>query len=321
MKKHITLLSGSSNPELAEKVSEYLKIPLTPVEIKRFNDGETYIRIGQSVRGSHVFIFHSTSPPVNDTLMELLIIIDALKRASAKEITAVIPYFGYARQDRKATSREPITAKLVASLIERAGADRVVTFDLHVDQIQGFFDIPVDNLSAIPILTGFILARKLKDITIVSPDVGGATRARRMAKLLNVHIAIIDKRRPRHGESQILNVIGEVDGKTCILLDDLIDTAGTISNAATEIKKRGAKEVYVCSTHAVFSKDAITKLSNPDIDEIFVTDTIRIPKEKRLPNLHIVSLAPFLSEIITSVFEGQPMGIIVEEKYSELKND
>lgn len=321
MKKHITLLSGSSNPELAEKISKNLGIELTPVDIKRFNDGETYVRVEKSVRGSHVFIIQSTSPPVNDKLMELLILIDALKRASAKEITAIIPYYGYSRQDRKAASREPITAKLVASMIEKAGANRVVCFDLHVDQIQGFFNIPVDNLSGMPIIAKSLIDKKLKDVVIVSPDVGGATRARRLAKALDTDMAIIDKRRPAHGKSEIMNIIGEVEGKNAILIDDIIDTAGTISNAASAIKKKGAKDVYICATHAILSKEAIKKLSNEDIKEVIVTDSIKIPEEKKIPKIKVVSLAPFISELINCIFEGEPMGVIVEKKQREVKGN
>jgi ribose-phosphate pyrophosphokinase len=302
MKKHMTLLSGSSNPELAEKISKKLDIPLTPVEIKRFNDGETYVRIGKSVRGSHVFIIQPTSPPVNDNLMELLIITDALRRASAKEITAVIPYFGYSRQDRKSLPREPISAKLVSHLIEEAGVDRVITFDLHVDQIQGFFYIPVDNLAAMPILAKSILDKKLDDVVVVSPDVGGAKRARRLAEVLHTEMAIIDKRRQAHGKSEVLNVIGEVKDKNAILIDDIIDTAGTISNAASEIKKRGAKKVYICATHPILSKDAVKKLGNKDIEEIIVTDTIKIPEEKMLSKIKVVSLSDFIAQLIDCVF-------------------
>ena len=320
MKKHITLLSGSSNPELARDVSKSLGIELTPVDIRTFNDGETYVRVQKSVRGSHVFIIQPTCAPVNDNLMELLILVDALKRASAKEITAIIPYYGYSRQDRKTTSREPISAKLVASLIEAAGVNRVVTFDLHVDQIQGFFNIPVDNLAAMPIIAKPIIDKKLDNMVVVAPDVGGATRARRLAESLNADMAIIDKRRPAHGESKIMNIIGNVEGKNAILIDDIIDTAGTISNAATELKKNGAKEVFICATHAILSKDAAKKLSNKDIKEVIVTDSIKIPKEKSLPKIKVISLAPFISELINCIFEGAPMGIIVEKKFNEVKS-
>ncbi|MDO8481425.1 MAG: ribose-phosphate pyrophosphokinase [Nanoarchaeota archaeon] len=316
MTENITLISGSSNPEFAKKVSECLGVPLTPIETKRFNDGETYAHILESVRGHHVFVIHSTSPPVNDTLMELLIVVDALKRASAKEITAVIPYFGYARQDRKARSREPITAKLVASLIERAGVDRVVTFDLHVDQIQGFFDIPVDNLEAMPILAKPLSA--IKDLTIVSPDVGGAKRARRLAKDLDAPIALIDKRRPAHGKVETVNVIGDVKGRNCIIIDDIIDSGGTMANAARELKKRGAKDIILCATHAVLSGAAKQNLSEKAIKEVIVADTIHISKEKMLPKIKVVSLAQFTAELITSIFKGAPMGVIVRGKHEQV---
>ncbi|MBD3164613.1 ribose-phosphate diphosphokinase [Candidatus Woesearchaeota archaeon] len=319
MKRHLTLLVGTASKKLGEKVATHLNEELTPINVKSFNDGETYIRINKSVRGSHVFVIQSTSPPVNDSLMELLITVDALKRASAKEITAVIPYFGYARQDRKSTSREPITAKLAANLLESAGVNRVVTFDLHVDQIQGFFNIPVDNLGAMPILARPIIEKKLKNAIIVSPDVGGAKRARRFAELLGVDMAIIDKRRTEHGKSEIMNLIGEVKGKTAILIDDIIDTAGTISNAASELAKRGAKDVYICATHALFSKDAVEKLGNKDIKEIIITDTIELPKEKITEKIKAVSLSKFLAELIDCIFEGSPMGVIVEGKKEGIK--
>ncbi|MBR9699179.1 ribose-phosphate pyrophosphokinase [Candidatus Woesearchaeota archaeon] len=316
MDKHLTVLSGTANRELAERVSKSLGTDLTTVDIKRFNDGETYVKIQKSVRGCHVFIIQPTSPPVNDNLMELLIIVDALKRASAKEITAVIPYYGYSRQDRKATSREPITARLVAGLLEQAGVNRVVSFDLHVDQIQGFFDIPVDNLEAMPVLAKSIKERKLKDMVVVAPDVGSAVRARRWAKSLQTDMAIIDKRRIAHGESQVMNLIGEVKGKTAIIIDDIIDTAGTISTASTELMKQGAKEVYICATHGIFSKEAMKKLANKDIKEVIVTDTL--PHKDMIDKIKTVSLAPFIAELITSIFDGEPMGIIVQGKHAQI---
>ena len=318
MKKHITLLSGTSNPELSKKVSEHLGIELTPVETNRFNDGEIYIRVSKSVRGSHVFIIQPTSRPANDSLMELLILVDALKRASAKEITAIVPYFGYARQDRKTVSREAITAKLVADLIEKAGIDRVVTFDLHADQIAGFFNIPVDNMKAMPTIAKSIIEKKLDNVVVVSPDVGGTKRARSLTKALYSDMAIIDKRRPAHGEAKVMHLIGEVEGKTAILIDDIIDSAGTISAAASELKKRGAKEVYICATHPVFSKNAIEKLKSSDIKEVIVTDTVKIPEENMIPKIKVVSLAPFIAETINCIFEGKPLGIIVEKKYEEI---
>jgi ribose-phosphate pyrophosphokinase len=320
MARHLTLLSGSANKELAEKVAAKLGKKLTPIEIKRFNDGEIYVRVLESVRGHDVFVIQPTSPPANDNLMELLIIVDALKRASARQVTVVIPYYGYARQDRKATSREPITARLVADLLEKAGISRIVTFDLHVDQIQGFFNVPMDHLAAMPILAKAIIEKKLSDIVVVSPDVGGATRARRLGKVLNSEIAIIDKRRPKHGESHIINIIGEVEGKTAILLDDIIDTAGTIANAAVALKEKGVKEVYICATHPILSNNAVERLSKHEIKEIIVTDTIQIPKEKKIDKIKVVSLAPFIAELIHSIFEGEPMGEIVRKKREELKH-
>jgi ribose-phosphate pyrophosphokinase len=320
MRKHLTLLSGSAHPDLAMQISRHINVALTPVEIKRFNDGETYVRVTKSVRGSHVFIIQPTSPPVNDNLIELLLIVDALKRASAKEITAVIPYFGYARQDRKAVSREPISAKLVADMLEVAGVDRVVTFDLHVDQIQGFFNIPVDNLAAMPILAKAILEKNLKNIVVVSPDAGGIKRTRRLAKALYCDMAMIDKRRPAHGEAKIMHLLGDVEGKTAILIDDIIDTAGTITNAAIELKKRGAKEVYICATHAILSKDAIKKLNIEEITKILITDSIKLSDEKKIDKIQIVPLASFIAELINCIFEGEPMGIIVEGMLKVIQN-
>ncbi|MFH1564866.1 MAG: ribose-phosphate pyrophosphokinase [bacterium] len=319
MKQKLILISGTSNPQLASDIAKNLNVELTPTTIKKFNDGETYVRINESVRGSSVFVIQSTSTPVNDNLMELLITIDALKRASAKEITAVIPYYGYSRQDRKSTSREPITAKLVASMIETAGADRVVAVDLHVDQIQGFFNVPSDNLTAIPILAKAIADKKLKNIVVVAPDAGSATRVRRLADLLLVDLAIINKRRQAHGESKVMELIGDVKNKNAILLDDMIDTGGTIANAAAKLKKQGAKDVYICATHAIFSKDAIKKLDSKYVKEVLVTDTIKLPKSKQIPKIKVVSMAPFISELINCIFQGNPMGAVVEEKYNSVR--
>ncbi len=320
MNQKLILISGTSNPQLAGDIAKKLGVELTPTTIKQFNDGETYVRINESVRGSNVFVIQSTSNPVNDNLMELLITIDALKPASAGELTAVIPYYGNSRQDRKSTSREPITAKLVASMLEAAGADRVVTIDLHVDQIQGFFNVPSDNLTAMPILAKAIAEKKLKNLVVVAPDAGSATRARRLADLLLVDLAIINKRRQAHGESKVMELIGDVKNKNAILLDDMIDTGGTIANAAAELKKKGAKDVYICATHAIFSKDAIKKLDNKYIKEVLVTDTIKIPKSKQIPKIKVISMAPFISELINCIFQGNPMGIVVEEKYNSVRN-
>jgi len=320
MKKHLTLLSGSANLELAEAIAKNVGVELTPIKSKKFNDGESYVHIEKSVRGSHVFVIQPTSPPVNDNLMELLIIIDALKRASAKEITAIIPYFGYARQDRKIISREPITAKLVADLLEKAGVARVVTFDLHVDQIQGFFDVPVDNLQAMPLLGQAVKDIKMDNLVVVAPDAGGTTRARRFAKLLYADLAIMDKRRPAHGEAKIMHILGEVKNKNAILIDDIIDSAGTICKASIELRKQGVKSITVCATHALLSQEAVDILTKADIDDIIVTDSIQIPKEKKMAKLKIVSLASFAAELVNSVFEGAPMGAIVQKKYYDVKN-
>jgi len=318
MAKTFQLISGTSNQELAKEISSYLNIPLTPVEVKRFNDGETYCHIEKSVRGHDIFLIQPTSPPVNENLMELLLIVDALKRASAKEITALIPYYGYSRQDRKALPREPISAKLVANLITRAGVDRVVTFDLHVDQIQGFFDIPLDNLEATPLIADYLLDKKLSNVVVVSPDAGGAKRARRLAKLLNSSFAIIDKRRPKHGVAETINIIGKVKDRTAILVDDIIDTAGTLVSSTKLLSEKGAKEIYVCATHALFSGPAIERLKNDLIKEIIVTNTISLPKEKIIKKIKIISLASILAESIKRINEAQPMGVLFEGLYDKL---
>ena len=319
MAKKISLISGTANSELAKEISTHLKEHLVPIEIKRFNDGESYVHIEKSVRGSIVFIIQPTSPPVNDNLMQLLLITDACKRASAKEINAVVPYYGYSRQDRKALPREPISAKLVANLIEAAGVDRVITFDLHVDQIQGFFNIPVDNLEVVSLIADYLLDKKLKDVIVVAPDVGGARRARRLAKILNTNIAIIDKRRPEHGVAEIMNVIGDVKNKNCILFDDIIDTAGTITSAAKALKDCGARDIFIAATHAIFSGPAVDKLKDNSIKEVIVTNTIDIPKEKRFGKLKVVSLAKLLADSITKVYEGTPMGVLFDDLYNKIE--
>lgn len=319
MAKKISLLAGTSNIELAKEIASHLKVPLTPIEIKNFNDGEIYVHIEKSVRGSIVFIVQSTSTPVNENLMQLLLITDACKRASAKEINVVIPYYGYGRQDRKNTPREPVSARLVANLIETAGVDRVVTFDLHVDQIQGFFNIPVDNLEAVSLVANYILEKKLKDIVVVAPDVGGARRARRLAKIFDTGIAIIDKRRPEHGVAEIMNVIGDVKDKNAILIDDIIDSAGTMANAAKTLKEKGAKDIYICATHAIFSGKAVERLKDDSIKEVIVTNTIEIPKEKRFNKLKIISLAKLLADSITKIYEGTPMGLLFDDLYKKIE--
>ncbi|EIT84186.1 ribose-phosphate pyrophosphokinase [Fictibacillus macauensis ZFHKF-1] len=293
----------NSNIELAEEIAKHIGIDLGKSSVTHFSDGEIQINIEESIRGSEVYIIQSTSNPVNQHLMELLIMIDALKRASAKTINVVIPYYGYARQDRKARAREPITAKLVANLLETAGATRVITIDLHATQIQGFFDIPVDQLLGVPILANYFENKKLDDIVVVSPDHGGVTRARKMADRLKAPIAIIDKRRPRPNVAEVMNIVGNIEGKTAILIDDIIDTAGTITLAANALVENGAKEVYACCTHPVLSGPAMERIQNSHIKELVVTNTIVLPEEKRTDKVTQLSVAPLLGEAIIRVHE------------------
>ncbi|RDV84638.1 ribose-phosphate diphosphokinase [Ammonifex thiophilus] len=301
--KNMLIFSGNANPKLAADICQYLGVPLGDCVVGRFSDGEIFVRINENVRGADVFVIQPTCSPVNENLMELLIMIDALRRASARRITAVIPYYGYARQDRKTRGREPITAKLVANLITAAGARRVLTVDLHAGQIQGFFDIPVDHLPAGPLLAQHLMARGLKDVVVVSPDVGGVVRARELAKRIGAPLAVIDKRRPEPNEAEVMNVIGPVQGKTAVMVDDIIDTAGTITKGAEALVAWGAKEVYVVCTHPVFSGQAVERLKTPAIKEIFVTDTIPLPPEKRLDKITVVSVAPLLGEVIIRIHE------------------
>ena len=297
------ILTGNSNKELSNKISKNLKNKLVNTSIRKFADGEIYIEINENIRGNSIFIIQSVSSPANDNLMELLLCIDALKRSSAKNITAVIPYFGYARQDRKVVPRTSISAKLVSNLITNAGADRVVTVDLHAGQIQGFFDIPVDNLFATPIFAKHIKRKiKSKNIICVAPDVGGVERARALGKKLDVGLAIVDKRRPSPGKSQVMNVIGNVKNKICILTDDIIDSGGTIVNAAGALLKRGAKEVHVYATHGVFSGDAIKKIKNSKIKNLVVTDSIdSSDKLRKVRNIEVLSISILLAEAIKRI--------------------
>jgi len=318
MQGELKVISGTANRSLAAEVAKHLKVKLTPVDIHRFNDGEIYVRILESVRGSDIYVIQPTSPDANLNLMELLITIDALKRSSPQRITAVIPYFGYARQDRKAKAREPISAKLVAKMIESAGADRVMTFELHVDQVQGFFDIPSDNLDLRPVYAEHILKKKLKHAVIVAPDVGSAKRARALAEVLHAPIAIIDKRRNEKGNVIMGHVIGDVKGKPTIIVDDILDTAGTITEAATILKKHGAKDIYVQTTHPVLSEPAIKRLQKSQIKEILVTNTIEIPKKKRINKIKVISVAPLLSETIKRQHDGTPMGVVYDRLYEKL---
>ena len=297
------LLTGNSNKTLSKNIAKYLKSKLVNSSIRKFADGEIYIEINENIRGNSIFIIQSISSPANDNLMELLLCIDALKRSSAKNITAVIPYFGYARQDRKVVPRTSISAKLVSNLITKAGADRIVTVDLHAGQIQGFFDIPVDNLFATPIFARHVRKKiKSKKIVCVAPDVGGTERARALGKLLNAELAIVDKRRPKPGQSQVLNVIGDVKNKTCILVDDIIDSGGTIVNAAAALKKRGAKEVFVYITHGVLSGDAVKKIQKSAIKKLVITDTINNgEKTKNIKNIEVLPISALMGEAIKRI--------------------
>ena len=297
------LLTGNSNKVLSKNIAKYLKTKLVNSSIRKFADGEIYVEINENIRGNSIFIVQSISSPANDNLMELLLCIDALKRSSAKNITAVIPYFGYARQDRKVVPRTSISAKLVSNLITKAGADRVVTVDLHAGQIQGFFDIPVDNLFATPIFARHVRKKiKSKKIICVAPDVGGTERARALGKLLNVGLAIVDKRRPKPGQSQVMNVIGDVKDKTCIIVDDIIDSGGTIINAAKALKQRGAKEVYVYITHGVLSGDAVKKIKNSVIKNLVITDTIdNVEKTRNVKNIEVLPISGLMGEAIKRI--------------------
>lgn len=314
----LKIFSLSSNRPLAEKIAAEVGVELGIVSSTQFSDGEIKINIDESIRGAHVYIIQSTSFPVNDHLMELLIMIDALKRASAKTINVVIPYYGYARQDRKAQSREPITSKLVANMITDAGADRVLALDLHAPQIQGFFDIPVDHLLGAPLLANYFLDNEMlqNDIVVVSPDHGGVTRARKLAEFIHAPIAIIDKRRPKANVAEVMNIIGDVKGKKAILIDDMIDTAGTITLAAQALQDAGATAVYACCTHAVLSGPAIERLENSVIKEVIVTDSIQLPEEKMSPKIVQVSVSQLIAEAIKRIHENRSVSPLFQEKFT-----
>jgi ribose-phosphate pyrophosphokinase len=301
--ENLKLFTLNSNKALAEEIAKVIGVELGKCSVDRFSDGEIQINIEESIRGCDVFIIQSTSAPVNEHLMELLIMIDALKRASAKTINIVMPYYGYARQDRKARAREPITAKLAANIIEKAGATRIITLDLHAPQIQGFFDIPIDHLVGVPILGEYFKSKNLDDVVVVSPDHGGVTRARRLAERLKAPIAIIDKRRPRPNVAEVMNIVGQVEGKTAILIDDMIDTAGTITIGASALIEAGAKEVYACCTHPVLSGPAIERIQNSTIKELAVTNSIALTE---------VSVAPLIGEAIIRVHEEQSVSTLFD---------
>ena len=298
----IRIFTGNADPQLAKNIAKCLNIPLGNAYVGHFNNGETQVMIDESVRGKEVFIVQPTCQPVNDSLMELLIMIDACKRASAKNIAVVIPYYAYARQDRKTRGREPISAKLVADLLTRAGASRVITMDLHAGQIQGFFDIPLDNLLGVPILSDYIETKGLKDIVVVSPDLGGVTRARQLADRLEAPIAIIEKRRPMPGVAEVMNLIGSIEGKTAVIVDDIVDTAGSLVEGAKALGKFGAKEVYACCTHAILSDPAIARVEASNIKELIITDTIPLAEEKKSSKIKILSVAPVFAEAIELIY-------------------
>ena len=310
----VKIFSLNSNESLARELAEEVGLPLGKIAVNRFSDGEVQINIEESIRGCDVFIIQSTSSPVNENLMELLIMVDAVKRASARTVNVVLPYYGYARQDRKARAREPITAKLVANLLETAGATRAIVLDLHAPQIQGFFDILIDHLIAVPILSDYFLEKNIdpSEIVIVSPDHGGVTRARKMADRLKAPIAIIDKRRPRPNVAEVMNIVGNVEGKICILIDDIIDTAGTITIAANALVESGAKEVYACCTHPVLSGPAIERIDNSCIKELVITNSIELSEEETSPKIKTLSVAPLLAEAIIRVFEEKSVSTLFD---------
>lgn len=305
--KNIKIFAANSNPVLAKNIADILGVRVGESQVGKFSDGEIFVSTGETVRGSDVFIIQSTSNPVNDNLMELLIMIDAFKRASAGRITAVIPYFGYARQDRKAKARDPISAKLVADLITTAGADRVLTMDLHAAQIQGFFNIPVDHLLGGPVLAPYYIEKfqncDPEDVVVVSPDLGSVTRARNFAQRIDARLAIVDKRRPKPNVCEVMNIIGEIKDKHVILIDDMIDTAGTIVNGANALKERGARSVSACCTHPVLSGPAIERIQNSAIEELVVLDTIQLPEEKKIDKIKVLSIANVFAEAIDRIYE------------------
>ena len=297
------LFAGSSNNALAEEIASYIGQPLGKLESGHFQDGEIFVNIGETVRGYDIFLIQSTCTPVNDHLMEALILIDAFKRASAGRINVILPYYGYARQDRKTKGREPITAKLVANLLTIAGADRVITMDLHAGQIQGYFDIPLDHLQAAGLLAGYFREKNMTqdDTVVVSPDLGGVSRARAFAELLNLPIAIIEKRRPRPNVSEVMNIIGDIQGRHAILIDDIIDTAGTITNAAKAVKEAGAKDVYICASHGVLSGEAVDRIENSVVEECIITNTIPFTPDRESSKIHVVSVAKMFADAILAV--------------------
>ena len=315
--KKIKIFSLSANPELAKEIADYVGIELSECSLGRFADGEVSMNIPETVRGHHVFVVQSTSKPVNENYMELLIMIDALKRASARTINVIMPYYGYCRQDRKALSRQPISAKLIADLLTVAGATRVLALDLHAAQIQGFYNIPIDNFEASAILVEYFKKKQLEDIVIVSPDHGGTTRARKFALNFDAPIAIVDKRRPRPNVAEVMNLIGDVEGKNAIIVDDIVDTAGTVIAAAKALKERGAKDVYVCCTHGVLSGDAVNRIQASEITEFITTNSIRLPEESKREKIKQLSVAKLLGQGVLSIIDDVSISSLFTYKPSK----
>jgi len=311
--KRLRIFSGNANPGLAKEIASHLGLTMGNAFVGHFNNGETQVIIDETVRGKDVFIVQPTCNPVNDSMMELLIMVDAAKRASARTITAVIPYYAYARQDRKTRGREPISAKLIANLLTVAGVTRVITVDLHAGQIQGFFDIPVDHLPGVPLLADYVRSKNLDDLIVVSPDLGGVTRARQLADRLHAPIAIIEKRRPMPGVAEVMNLIGNVTGRTAVMIDDIVDTAGSLTEGANALMKYGAKEVYACCTHGVLSDPAISRIQGSVIKELVITNTIPLPPEKEIEKIKVLSMAPLIGEAILRIFSELPVSKMFEE--------
>lgn len=309
----LCIITGNANPELAKEIAAHVGIKLCNAYVGHFNNGETQVMIDESVRGKDVFLIQPTCQPVNDSLMELLIMVDACKRASARNVTAVVPYYAYARQDRKTRGREPISAKLVADLMTTAGVNRVITVDLHAGQIQGFFDIPVDHLAAAPILAEYIVQKQLEDIVVVSPDLGGVTRARKLADRLQAPIAIIEKRRPMPGVAEVMNLIGSVENKNAVIIDDIVDTAGSLVEGAKALEKMGAKDVYACCSHAILSDPAVDRINNSNIKELIITNSIPLPEEKKSPKIVSLSIAGALGDAIIKVFNNQSVSKLFDK--------
>jgi ribose-phosphate pyrophosphokinase len=319
--KKIKLFTLSSNRELAQEIADSIGVELGDCEVKRFMDGEVNVSIKETVRGHDVFVVQPTTNPVNEHLMELLIMCDALKRASAKTINLIIPYYGYCRQDRKSRSREPITSKLVADLLQTAGASRVIAMDLHAAQIQGFFDIPIDNFLGLPILVNYLLDKNFENVVVVSPDHGGTVRARNFGEVLNAPIAIIDKRRPEPNKAEVMNIIGDVNGKTCIIVDDICDTAGTLCAAANALIKAGATEVYAACTHGLLSGPAVSRIADSPIKEMIITNTVRLPEEKRHEKIVQLSVGTLLGHGILKILSDEPLSGLFTYNYDKEKRE